>query len=101
MKSYFELDLKETNALYLEFKKIPGGKEAHHIWVMNNIIGVIISGLNTILLFLSFFLWDVEFLKFIFLTFLLLGIFIVYSATKEFYQKYNSWLRIQKKVVRD
>lgn len=102
MKSYYVLKDEERKKLDLEFRNISGGREAHQIWIFNNLIGGGLSVFSTLFLFFSL-EFDRAFSSFQLLAVcaIFLGFFIVYSATKEYYQKFNSWLRVKKKIVRD
>lgn len=95
MKSFYELTMKDV-------LKLEQGKRAHRIWVTNNVMGISLSSISSVFITLQIILKkSFNFSYAIFLLFLILGLFIVYSAALEYHKKLNSWLRVSKKIVRD
>jgi len=100
MQSYYELSKSEIRKLEFEFRSLSLGKYAHQIWIINNVLGVFLASCSAIY-FVFQGIRQVSFssLDLFFFSFLLLGYFLVYSATKEYYRKYYSWLRVQKNII--
>ncbi len=101
MKSYYELKENEIKEYEQAFLKLKEGAKAHQIWVTNNIMGVLLSIVSVLFLFVSYVRGnDMTVMDLLFCIFLVLGILIVYSSSREYYDKYDSWLEVSKKVIR-
>lgn len=102
MKSFYELTKEDASTLEVEFLKLEQGRHAHKIWVLNNIMGILLSSTSIIVLVLQIMIHSNNLLLFVlFCLFLVFGLFVVYSGTIEYHKKLNSWLRVSKKVVKD
>lgn len=101
MRSYYDLSRVEARKLEKEFHSNDMGKEAvdaMHVCVGIGIFTFIISIFSIIFMMISGFINIYNFMI-LFLLFIL-GIIIVVSSTIEYQIKYNSWLKISKKIVK-
>ena len=100
-KSWYDLSYKEVCELEKEFMSHDMGKyanQAMHIQIMIGIITFVFGALVLVFLLLSDFINSYIFT--IMLLFILLGMIIVVASTIEYHIKFNSWLKVKKKIIK-
>ena len=100
-KSWYDLSYKEACKLEKEFISHDMGEytnQAMHIQIMIGIFTFVFGSLVLVFLLLSRVINPYIFT--IMLLFILLGMIIVVSSTIEYHIKFNSWLKVSKKIIK-
>lgn len=101
MRSYYDLSRVEANKLEREFKSNDMGREvvdAMHVCVGIGIFTFVVSIISIMFMMASGFINIYNFM--ILFLLLILGIAIVVGSTIEYQIKYNSWLRVSKRIIK-
>ena len=100
-KSWYDLSYKKAYELEKEFVSHDMGKDANqamHIQVVLGIFTFVLSALLLVFLLLSHLVNPYIFT--ILLLFIILGMIIVVGGTIEYHLKFNSWLKVTKKIIK-
>lgn len=100
-RSWYELSRDEASALEREFVRQDMGKianEAMHICILIGIFTFVISTICIVCFMASKMINLYNFTILLFL--LILGIVVVVASTIEYQMKFNSWLKVSKKIIK-
>ena len=100
-KSWYDLSYDEAYKLEKEFISHDMGNDANKAMHLQIIIGIVTFLLGAIFLLIMFFRNILTLYSFtIMLLFIILGIVVVVSSTIEYHMKFNSWLKVKKKIIK-
>ncbi len=100
-KSWYDLSYKEAKKLESEFISHDIGSDANYAMHLCVIIGIITFVLSAIILSTLMLINKINPYTFtILLLGIILGMIIVVSSTIEYHIKFNSWLKITKKIIK-
>ena len=100
-KSWYDLSYEKSCELEQEFISHDMGKyanQAMHIQVMIGIITFVVSAILLALLLYSSVLSIYMFV--ILIMFIVLGMVIIVASTIEYHMKFNSWLKVTKRIIK-
>lgn len=100
-KSWYDLSVEETNKLEKEFISNDMGKvanDAMHICVITGIMVFVFNAIILSILLLTNCINPYSFT--ILILFIIFGLIIVVSSTIEYHIKFNSWLKVTKKIIK-
>ena len=100
-KSWYDLSYDEAYKLEKEFISHEMGLDANKAMHMQVVIGIVTFVLGTIFLVIMLFKQITNIYSFIImLLFVFFGIAIVVFGTIEYHRKFNSWLKVTKKIIK-
>lgn len=99
-RSWYDLSKKEAIELEKEFTSKDMGKSANDAMHICIIIGIIITIIFSFLLGIFLISLNNPYIFTMIITFILLGIIIIVRSTIEYHTKFNSWLEINKKIIK-
>ena len=100
-KSWYDLSDKESCQLEREFISHDMGRYANDAMHICVIIGIITFVFSAIMISIMLFYGNVNpYLFTIFILFTLLGLILVVGSTIEYHMKFNSWLYVNKRIIK-
>ncbi len=100
-KSWYDLSYNEANTLEREFLSHEMGKDANYAMHICIIIGILTFTLSAIILAIILLKNIINIYTFVILVMgIIFGMIIVVASTIEYHLKFNSWLKITKKIIK-
>ena len=100
-KSWYDLSYEEAYKLEKEFVSNDMGMDANKAMHMQIVVGIITFLLGTMFLVIMLFNQVINPYAFvIMILFVIFGIIIVVGGTIEYHCKFNSWLKVKKRIIK-